>query len=88
MYPEGVTDRDLTFDEVKRFSRRAFGDQGAILAEPGRCLIGRFLDGLGQRPLDADGHPIPPNKRPYQIYGSGPTWAEAIRRTILKTRGH
>ena len=78
------TDPDLTMDQVKRASREMFGNQGALLvdAKLKTVFVGAFLDGRGQRPM-RDGHPITPDHRPYKVYGSGPTWAEAIRRAVL-----
>lgn len=67
-----------------------FGTEGStFFAQESRLfVVGRFTDGLGQRPLDTDPitgavHPIMPAYRPQKIYGTGRTWDEAFKRAKL-----
>ena len=80
-----MSSRDLSIDEVKRLSRRFFGDQGTTYVdfETREFVVGLFLDGLGQRPMGTDGHPIQPHTRPERIYGRGRSWQEAFERAAL-----
>lgn len=77
--------RDLTQDEVKRQSRELFGTEGTLYfnQETRQMVVGRFLDGRGQRPMKADGHPVLPKDRPEYIYGTGFTWHEAFQRARI-----
>jgi len=75
-------ERDLTIDEVKRLSRRMFGDQGSTYVD-GKTrtfVVAVFTDGKGQRPMKRNGHPLTPDKRPEKVLGRGRTWTEAFER--------
>ena len=83
----GFAADDLSFDEIKRAARAAFGEQAAYIGVRGGAAepfeYGVFLDGLANTPVDAEGHPIPPDHRPIKIVATGATWREARRKLEL-----